>query len=278
MNLPEDLRRQIEAIAADSRSGALELLKRGAEVLLELLLRGAGRETVQEAAHSLMAAQPSMAPLIKLGWTIGRAAEEGLEEEELLERTRQFLREAESAPRLIAEAAAPLLRQRRVLTLSFSSAVIEALRAGTPLEVLCAESRPLCEGVDTARALASRGIKVRLGVDALIIGRVKEVDLVVVGADAVTVRGVVNKVGTYPLAVMAQREGKPFYVLAGAEKVLPPELEGFFRIEGKPSKEVAQVEGVEVENLYFDVTPLDLITAIVTPAGIFPPEEALFAL
>ncbi len=273
MNLPEDLCRRIEAIAADNRSGALELLKRGAEVLLELLLREAGRETVQEAARILMAAQPSMAPLIKLGWTIGKAAEEGLEEEELLERTRQFLREAESAPRLIAEAAAPLLRQRRVLTLSFSSAVIEALRVGTPLEVLCAESRPLCEGVDTARALASRGIKVRLGVDALIIGRVKEVDLVVVGADAVTVRGVVNKVGTYPLAVMAQREGKPFYVLAGQEKILPPGLEGFFRIEAKPPEEVVDLEGVEVENYYFDLTPLDLVTALITPEGPLPPQD-----
>ena len=272
MTLPFDLEGKLKELSADNRSGALELLERGTGVLLELIERRAAGEVLERAARRVMEAQPSMAPLLKVGWIALKATGGGLEAGELTERLRRFLREAREAPRLIAQRAAPLLRDRKVIVLSFSSTVIEALRRGDPREVLCAESRPLCEGVQTAQALAREGFTVRVGVDALVFGRVKEADLVMTGADAVTAQGVVNKVGTYPLAVMARSEGRPFYVLAGFEKLLPPELQEAFRIEGRPPDEVARVEGVRVENVYFDLTPLELITSFVTPRGLMDPK------
>lgn len=275
MSLPSDLDAKLKELSADNRSGALELLERGTGVLLELIQRGAEEEVLQGAARRLMEAQPSMAPLLKVGWIALKAIEGGLEGEELAERLRGFLRKAREAPRLIAQRAAPLLQDKGVIVFSLSSTVIEALRRGGPREVLCAESRPLCEGVQAAMALAREGLKVRLGVDALVFGRVKEVDLVMVGADAVTAQGVVNKVGTYPLAVMAHHEGRPLYVLAGPEKLLPPELEGAFRIEARPPDEVARVKGLKVENVYFDLTPLELITSFVTPRGLIDPQAFL---
>lgn len=269
MTIPEDIRAELRAIAVDNRSGALELTERAARVLQELIQRQVEKEVLAEAARGIMEAQPSMAPLIKLGWLATEGGPDDIED---------YLRQAREAPLRIAEVLSPFLRGKKVITFSFSSTVLEALKEGSPKEVLCAESRPLCEGIRLATALAEAGIKARIGVDALVMGRVREADLVVVGADAITSTGVVNKVGTYPLAVMAQREGRPFYVLAGPEKVLPPELEGYLRWQAKAPDEVAKVAGVEVQNLYFDLTPLQLVSAIVTPQGLLRPEEMVATL
>jgi translation initiation factor 2B subunit (eIF-2B alpha/beta/delta family) len=95
--------------------------------------------------------------------------------------------------------------------------------------------------------------------------------VVMVGADAVTPQGVVNKIGTYALALAARERNVPFYVLAGTEKFLPLPL----RIEERDPKEVFQeaIPRSRVENRYFDCTPLDLITAVVTQAGVIGGKE-----
>ena len=112
------------------------------------------------------------------------------------------------------------------------------------------------------------------------------VDRVVVGADRVAANGdVANKVGTYPLAVLAARHEIPFLVAAPLSTIDPDTPDGSsIPIEERDALEVtsplgvvAAPHGTRALNLAFDVTPAELITAIVTEAGVLeaPYEESI---
>jgi methylthioribose-1-phosphate isomerase len=90
---------------------------------------------------------------------------------------------------------------------------------------------------------------------------------------------VANKVGTYPLAVLAARHGLPFYVAAPLSTIDPGTPDGdSIPIEERDGAEVA--EGLPALNFAFDVTPAELVTAIVTEAGVLeaPYETAIAAV
>jgi len=104
-----------------------------------------------------------------------------------------------------------------------------------------------------------------------------EVDLVIVGADRIAANGdVANKIGTYTLAVLASRHGIPFYVAAPLSTFDPSIPDGSgIPIEERPADEVTGYKGsrwaprgVKVRNPAFDVTPAELITAIITERGV----------
>jgi methylthioribose-1-phosphate isomerase len=103
------------------------------------------------------------------------------------------------------------------------------------------------------------------------------VDRIVVGADRIAANGdVANKVGTYPLAVLAARHGVPFYVAAPVSTIDRQAADGgAIPIEERDASELGA--GVPALNLAFDVTPAELVTAIVTEAGVLEPpyEEAI---
>jgi len=103
------------------------------------------------------------------------------------------------------------------------------------------------------------------------------VDLVIVGADRVAANGdVANKIGTYGLAVLAARHGIPFYVAVPVPTFDPAIESGeAIPIEERSADEVTGYgdvrwapEGVKVEHPAFDVTPAELVTAIITDKGV----------
>ena len=178
-------------------------------------------------------------------------------------------RRSEEAAERIAVEAAPLLHGV-IVTSSYSSTVLRALgRNRARLErVFVGEGRPRLEGRATARELAQAGTPVVLVTDALASHSVVEADAVVVGADAVTASGaVVNKAGTYALALAARDRKVPFYVLADTLKLWPrrepPPL------ESRPGAELwpEAAPGVEVSNVTFDITPGRLVAGYVTEEG-----------
>jgi methylthioribose-1-phosphate isomerase len=139
------------------------------------------------------------------------------------------------------------------------------------------ETRPLLQGARlTAWELRRLGIPHRVVADSaagslIAAGRV---DRIVVGADRIAANGdVANKVGTYPLAVLADRHGVPFYVAAPLSTIDPDTPDGAaIPIEERDPAEVI-AEG-EAYNPAFDVTPAELVTAIVTEAGVLMPPYA----
>ena len=272
--LPEAIRAGVEAIRRDNRSGAVELAIRAAEVLAEAAEAEPFALAVEAACRALVKAQPSMAPMVNLS---NAALWHGTSPGTLRRVCARFITDLEKAGEAIAREAAELLAGAgRVMTYSASRTVFEALAAAWENNkegvVYCTESRPAGEGLDLARKLAAAGIRVRLGIDAAMLEYVEEADVAVVGADAVTASGVVNKRGTALLALAARHAGKRIYALAGTQKFVPHA----YRLPDEPPKAPAEIlpeapEGVEVDNRYFDVTPLDWFAAVVTEKGSLAP-------
>jgi methylthioribose-1-phosphate isomerase len=165
-------------------------------------------------------------------------------------------------------------------------AVILALHARGPVEVLAGETRPLLQGARlTVWELARAGVPHALVVDGAMAGLIAggEVDAVVVGCDRVAANGdTANKVGTYPLALAARAAGIPF-VVAGLTSTIDPQLAdgGGIAIEERDADEVRSFGGAAstlpdtpVRNPAFDVTPASLISALVTERGVARPVDA----
>jgi translation initiation factor 2B subunit (eIF-2B alpha/beta/delta family) len=130
------------------------------------------------------------------------------------------------------------------------------------------ESRPGGEGIALARALAPAGWRITLIADAAVGTFVREAAAVVVGADSIRADGgVVNKIGTYPLAMVAQRAGVPMYVLAESVKIAAPSAP--LVLEAMDPRELLPepVPGISARNPYFELTPAELVTATITERG-----------
>ena len=155
-----------------------------------------------------------------------------------------------------------------------------AAEQGRRVEVWADETRPLLQGSRlTAWELSRAGIPVTVIADnmAASVMRAGRVDLCIVGADRVAANGdVANKIGTYGVALAAARHGIPFYVAVPTSTLDPATATGAdIVIEERDPREVAEGFGTrtapreaEVFNPAFDVTPAELVTAIVTDRGL----------
>ncbi len=161
--------------------------------------------------------------------------------------------------------------------------IAEAARRGNVLRVFVDETRPLFQGARlTAWELVRLGIETVLITDstAASVLRRGDVQAVVVGADRIAANGdTANKVGTYPVAVLAMRHGVPFYVAAPTSTIDAGIPDGeHIPIEERDESEVTHfggkriaARGVKVYAPAFDVTPGALVSAIVTERGILRP-------
>ncbi len=148
---------------------------------------------------------------------------------------------------------------------------------------LVSETRPLLQGARlTAWELWKEGIPYRLVTDNMggYLMAKGMVDAVVVGADRIAANGdVANKIGTYALSVLAERHGVPFYVVAPTSTIdLSTPSGEHIPIEERPEQEVTTIRdtricprGTKALNPAFDVTPSELVTAIVTEKGVARP-------
>jgi methylthioribose-1-phosphate isomerase len=152
--------------------------------------------------------------------------------------------------------------------------------AGKHVAVIADETRPFLQGLRlTAWELAKDNIPVTVITDNMAghVMKSGKVNVVVVGADRIAANGdAANKIGTYMVAVLAKRHEIPFYVAAPISTLdLSLKTGAEIPIEERDRKEVTHIgehqlapEGVDVQNPAFDVTPNDLITAIITDKGV----------
>ncbi|KAL4433767.1 hypothetical protein ABPG75_000208 [Micractinium tetrahymenae] len=205
-------------------------------------------------------------------------------------------RRLEAAAAMLRRQLAALLRDgMTILTTSLSSSILDAVKeaaeGGLKLQAVVCEARPLCEGVQLAEAWAQAGVEVTLITDAQasLAGLfVREADLVLVGADAITASAAVNKAGTYLLALAAKAAGVPMWAVADSGKLSPGPLAALAlpaaaqqvaqQAQQQGHEEMAAEEvtaawgrpapqGVRVRNIYFEDTPLDLLAGVVTEEG-----------
>jgi methylthioribose-1-phosphate isomerase len=167
-----------------------------------------------------------------------------------------------------------------------------SVNAGKNIRVLANETRPFLQGARlTTWELNEDNIPVKLITDNMcgFFMNKKEIDVVVVGADRIAANGdVANKIGTYMVAVLAKENNIPFYVAAPVSTLDLSLTSGKeIPIEERSSEEVTNInnkriapEGVEAWHPAFDITPNNLVTAIITEKGIAraPFTESLKAL
>jgi methylthioribose-1-phosphate isomerase len=167
-----------------------------------------------------------------------------------------------------------------------------AIKAGKKISVIADETRPFLQGARlTAWEMVQEKIPVTLVTDNMagfMMSR-GEVDAVVVGTDRVASNGdVVNKIGTYMVAVLAHRHNIPFYVACPLSTIdmditsgadIPIEERSVDEVKGFRDYRWA-AEGVKIRNPSFDVTPAELVTALITERGVVrhPDREKLRAL
>lgn len=202
-------------------------------------------------------------------------------------RAESFISRSEQAVSVIGTIGARQIRDGDVVLTHCNSeaalaCILEAHRQGMDFEVYATEVRPRNQGHITAKTLSDAGIKTNFIVDSAARHFMKDVDLCITGADAITVNGsVINKIGTSQIALAAHEARVSFLVAAETYKFAPCTIVGGrILIEERPAAEVLpehlqnEMKNVTVRNPTFDVTPADYVDLIITEAGIIPPEMA----
>ncbi|MFD3565134.1 MULTISPECIES: S-methyl-5-thioribose-1-phosphate isomerase [unclassified Streptomyces] len=324
---------EVELVCTDAQ-GLVQAIRtlavRGAPVLgiagaYGVALAAARGFDVDEAAHALAGARPTAVNLARGVRRAHEAYRAGLGEEGDRERAaRDALAAARALHQEDAEASAAMAGhglalldellpggQHRILTHCNTGALISggegtafavalaAHRVGRLTRLWVGETRPLLQGSRlTAYEAARAGMAYTLLTDnaAGSLFAAGEVDAVLVGADRIAADGsVANKVGTYPLAVLAKYHHVPFIVVAPGTTVDPDTPDGAsVEVEQRAGHEVTEVTapqvpmagveaggvfpvaplGTQAYNPAFDVTPPELVTAIVTEWGVVSPVTA----
>jgi methylthioribose-1-phosphate isomerase len=285
----------VEVRTVDDLCAAIgAMVVRGAPALgvagaLGVALAAATGEDRDQAARRLVATRPTA---VNLAWGVSRA----LAAADPLAEARRMVEEDVERNRRLGAAGAPLLPEgARVMTHCHAGSlacagygtalgiVRAAHEAGRRPSVWVKETRPVLQGSRiTAWELQRLGIPATVVVDGAAgsLMAAGQVDAVVVGADRVAANGdVANKIGTYPLAILARHHGVPFVVAAPTSTVDLGCPEGSsIPVEQRPAEEVAVVgglrlvpEGMPVHNPAFDVTPAFLVSALVTEEGVAEP-------
>ena len=209
----------------------------------------------------------------------------------VLSRAAEFVDHSEHAIERIAEIGARHISDGDVLLTHCNSeaalgCILEAHRQGKEIEVYATEVRPRGQGLITIRTLNDAGIRTNYIIDSAARYFINDIDLVIVGADAIAVNGaVVNKIGTAQIAHAAHEARTNVVVAAETYKFAPRTILGErIEIEERDPTEVLpedmakRLPLVQVRNPAFDVTPAGYIDLIVTERGAIPPELAYMVI
>jgi methylthioribose-1-phosphate isomerase len=283
--------------AAEVATSIRDMVVRGAPAIGCAAAFGIALSGNSDENHRLLAASRPTA--VNLFWALARMRRATNLEAEAL----AIFNEDLAANHAMGEHGARLLTERaRVMTYCNAGALAtsgygtalgvirSAKRKG--IAVIACETRPYLQGARlTAWECVQEGIPCTLITDNMAghLMATGEVDAVVVGADRIAANGdAANKIGTYMVAVLARRHGLPFYVIAPVSTFDTAIPDGSsIVIEERPAVEVTGYrdvrwapEGVSVRNPAFDVTPAELISAIVCEKGVVnaPSRERIAAL
>ena len=240
-------------------------------------------------AQDLLFASRETEPLMRnaVRWVITQAQSSSTEKVDAIgnmvsSNVNLFLQNLEASRERTAEIGSKRIRDGMLIFTHCHSSTVTRMLAkakadGKNFSVICTETRPAFQGRITAREMIKLDIQTLFIVDSAARSYMGDVDLVVVGADAITSEGnVVNKIGTSSIAVLANEARKPLYVVAELLKFDPETLYGAYEgIEQRNPSEVWKEapEKLSVRNPAFDVTPSRYIHGLICEEGIIAPQS-----
>ncbi|MFW9821269.1 MAG: hypothetical protein ACFFE5_16825 [Candidatus Thorarchaeota archaeon] len=290
-NQESDIQRKLSELRADNSSGARELILKALEIVKSQiqLIQDPNenvRDLIFDLAKKIIDSRPSMANLIN---TIGYFLQNSdkLNKKFINESLRQFEIDEIVRNKSLEENFLKFLNLNtkshcNLMLISYSSTIVNLLKKfnNFNLELYILESRPLLEGRKTAEIL-SQYFRTHLIIDAAIGKFIDQVDLALIGVDSILKDGsIINKIGTFPLAALANIKNKKVYAVCDSFKYnLRSHFGESISIEQKLSKEVYnnidKNNFLEVHNYYFDVTPPNYITKIISNLGILSVQDFL---
>lgn len=239
---------------------------------------------IEKVKEYLISTRPTAVSLKNaIYFVINRMRGDNLEElrKSVIRSAEEFIKRSKEAIKIIGKyGSGRIPEEATILTHCNSSAalatIIQAHRDGKRIKVFNTETRPWFQGHITAKTLAKEGIDVTMIVDSAVRYFMREVDIVVVGADTIASNGaVINKIGTSQIALAAHEARVPFIVCAETYKFSPETVIGkLVKIEERDPREIADPKdfpGVKFRNPVFDATPPEYVDAIVTEIGVISP-------
>ena len=286
----EEFENSLQALLEDRVSGSRHLALRAAGLLndslaMEDLPRAGLIKLLRNACRRLERAHTSLRSVVALCDDVMLIIDTGLPEERLRRTLTETLHRwgelyESRVLRQILSHVAPLMLQCNTIVSHSQSSTVFAVLAGLverspDLKVIQSVSAPNDEGKIMAAKLAELGIAVELIADAGLAEAAGRADTVLVGADVVCTEGVVNKLGTLPLALGARHFRTPIHAVFDTSKLLKPGEP--VTIEEHDPTELAALntEGIGIRNVYFEITPLALFDRLVTEDGAYEPAQML---
>ncbi|HEX7475831.1 MAG TPA: translation initiation factor eIF-2B [Dehalococcoidales bacterium] len=294
MPIQSEIRGYIEQIKSNRNQGASELARQSLEVLKVAIAKSTAVTKPQfildinEISASLYSARPVMAPIknvIKLfqkQLSANNSNDLNITKKTAISIADNIIKTSQEAVNKIAEYAKSVLTNNDVImTQSFSSTVAYAFKVASQnykLNAIVTRSGTSKIGQITAQEIQSYGVRVTYIDDTAVGLYINQVKKVFVGADRICSDGIlVNGVGTFLMALAANKYQIPVYVLSESLKIDPNLKGNEADLEDKNPNEMV-IQGVFkpeiiVKNPYFDITPVELITALITEDGIIPQSE-----
>ncbi len=238
----------------------MDRIRGSREIILDILriLEDADKATVEKTLEYSLELQPSMAVLRNILRRIIDMDEEPMEIINKLNRIDHEI--AENLISILDE------KPHRIISFSRSGTLYNVFsilnEKGYVSEIIVSESRPMMEGVSFAEQLRVKGIRVTLVIDILLPILIRDADIVVVGCDAILPNNdILNKTGSYALAISSRYFGKPFIVCGDEYKVL---RSCDYEIRHGPKSDIYNGDiDINVYNPYFERVPHELIDYIV---------------
>jgi translation initiation factor eIF-2B subunit delta len=297
MKISPEIISLIGEIKSDKVHGASQLARQAVGVLKVAVERSQADSVAQflgelrEVGEELMSARPAMAPIFNI---VSRflSAMSQVPIDQSLDAVRSLaFSQADELTRASLQATAKISGYGswliadgdRIMTHSYSSTVVavlkEAFAQGKHIEVIATRSGAGGTGQNIAKELGRHGLPVTFIDDTAMGLYVSKVNKAVVGADRVCADGnIINGLGTYQLALAAQRASVPFYVLGETLKFDPRLKSGQVDLEEEEPSAVVKAGSlppVKVRKPCFDITPLELVSGMVTEDGLLTPQEVI---
>ena len=286
MTLPDSVNLELDHLRNDSESGASELVNNAIEIIKRLLKESNSDVDLKplfiELFDQIIKSRPSMAPLIH---TIGYLHDNlhDYTSASIYSTIIQFYQYQSEIKAKLEQNFDVFINKLniphpKVMLISYSSTIINLIKKQKDVDFIfyILESRPLFEGRKAAEILADK-YETHLIIDAALGKFINEIDMIFIGIDSILRDGaVINKIGSYPLSVIAKSNAKPVYAIGDSFKY---NLRSHFglpvEIDKKPIEEIIdkKTHKYNVENYYFDMTPAKYIDEIISDLGILIPKK-----